>query len=200
MNEKLIAMMRTSYKSIFTDYATGMFNRAYLELVLAPKYAAEPELGCLFVDMDNLRGMNDRYGHVKTNHVLHATAQKLKEVIPDIVRYGGDEFVALLPQCNGQLVNWKAVSEYAVRLEPVPIAGEHVRVTVSIGSTHRKPFESIEETIERANMLMKEEKLKKRGMTSFIQDQTRRIFYSPEKFSETDVKYTRSSMNHDSHA
>lgn len=87
-----------------TDALTGLHNFRALQLKLDEEFAraaryAEP-LAVLLVDLDNLKTLNDRFGHEAGNAALQAMAEVFREELREVdfaARFGGDEFVALLP-------------------------------------------------------------------------------------------------------
>ncbi len=90
-----------------TDPLTGLLNRGQLgprvsELVAAARRSGRP-LGCLMVDLDHFKTVNDTYGHQAGDAVLVEVARRLEETkrASDVlVRYGGEEFLALLPDTD----------------------------------------------------------------------------------------------------
>jgi len=87
-----------------TDGLTGLHNFRALQLKLDEEFAraaryAEP-LAVLLVDLDNLKTLNDRFGHEAGNAALQAMGEVFREELREVdfaARFGGDEFVALLP-------------------------------------------------------------------------------------------------------
>jgi two-component system cell cycle response regulator len=87
-----------------TDALTGLHNFRALQLKLDEEFAraaryAEP-LAVLLVDLDNLKMLNDRYGHEAGNAALRKMGEVFREELREVdfaARFGGDEFVALLP-------------------------------------------------------------------------------------------------------
>ncbi len=86
------------------DRLTGLNNRAYFDQVfeqqlsLAQRY--NTELSLLFLDLDNFKDINDHYGHQAGDHVLQSVAtliQKEKRDSDIAIRYGGEEFILLMP-------------------------------------------------------------------------------------------------------
>ena len=120
------------------DPLTGVANRSYFDRHLAQALQAnkhQPEaLAIFFIDVDDFKSINDRYGHVAGDTVLTLLAKRLERCVrsDDIVaRVGGDEFALLL-----RAGAWpKSVSRRildAVR-QPYSLRGERVIATASIG-------------------------------------------------------------------
>ncbi len=88
-----------------TDSTTALYNARHLAFVLdAELYRAarfDYPLSLVFVDLDRFKEVNDRHGHETGSRLLHGVAELLKRHLRQIdsaFRYGGDEFVLLLPQ------------------------------------------------------------------------------------------------------
>lgn len=126
------------------DSLTASYNRRYLNQRLDDLLAATPTgtgLAVALVDLDFFKQVNDRYGHLLGDKVLQKVAEVLADSLPVgafCARYGGDEFVLVLPDVGAAeavLVCEKA----RVRVERHPWAGlmAGLAVTVSIGVAHR---------------------------------------------------------------
>jgi len=123
------------------DALTGVQSRRAIEMQLralaSEARAGGSGLGVLFVDIDHFKSINDRFGHGIGDACLAAVAQRLQAELRDgdhLGRWGGEEFVALLPGAN--LDNAHHTSERilrAVSAAPVLIASGEVSITVSIG-------------------------------------------------------------------
>ena len=89
------------------DPLTGLFNRRYLEEMLAREVRravrAEQSLGILMLDLDHFKKFNDTYGHDAGDTVLRETANLLSASVraeDTVCRFGGEEFVILLPMAD----------------------------------------------------------------------------------------------------
>ncbi len=86
------------------DHLTGLFNSRYFHVRLEDEIARcdrdGSELSVLFIDLDNFKAINDRYGHLAGSWSLREVSRVLTESVPAasiLARYGGDEFAVLLP-------------------------------------------------------------------------------------------------------
>ena len=123
------------------DHLTGLPNRAlFVErvgqaLTLAKRYRRR--LGLLFLDLDEFKAINDRYGHRTGDLVLQQVAERLRKHLrasDTICRQGGDEFVTLVPEC-AQATDLECVAETlaAAIARPYDVMGASLTLTASIG-------------------------------------------------------------------
>ncbi len=91
------------------DHLTGLFNSRYFHVRLQDEIAHADhngtDLSLLFIDLDYFKLVNDRFGHVAGSWTLREVARLLSENAPPatvLARYGGDEFVAILPGADLQ--------------------------------------------------------------------------------------------------
>lgn len=149
-----------------TDELTGLANRRFvLERArqeferlgrLRPPEDRINAAGCIMVDLDHFKGVNDTYGHAAGDAILRQLAQRLKPAVRpyDILgRFGGEEFVLLLPHTD--LERTKTTAErirQLVRGEPF-VYGEHrIDITASLGvACTRSDDTSMEQAIQRAD-------------------------------------------------
>ncbi|MEO8432424.1 MAG: sensor domain-containing diguanylate cyclase [Acidobacteriota bacterium] len=96
---------RRAYEVAKRDGLTGLFNERYLHLRLTQELSRISrdggDLCIIFLDLDNLKSVNDRHGHLAGSQVLREVGYVLKRTVTDeratLTRYGGDEFVLILP-------------------------------------------------------------------------------------------------------
>ncbi len=132
----------------FTDVLTGWHNRRYLEVRMHEEVSrmqrnGEP-LGCLMIDIDRFKQVNDKFGHLAGDEVLRQVATRVASQVrtSDVAaRFGGEEFVVLLPATDEQLaLNLAERIRQAVGSTPIRIDDEHaLTITVSIGVAARQP-------------------------------------------------------------
>lgn len=89
------------------DSLTGLYNRRHFNDLLAQLFAESTryrtELTCMMLDLDNFKRVNDSLGHQIGDRLLRLTADVIQQTIREsdvAVRYGGDEFVVLMPQTS----------------------------------------------------------------------------------------------------
>jgi diguanylate cyclase (GGDEF)-like protein len=96
---------RRAFEVAKRDGLTGLFNERYLHLRLTQELSRVSrdggDLCVVFLDLDNLKTVNDRHGHLAGSQVLREVGYVLKKTVTDeratLTRYGGDEFVLILP-------------------------------------------------------------------------------------------------------
>jgi diguanylate cyclase (GGDEF)-like protein len=124
------------------DALTGLWNRtAFLDLFKCELDRAERtrgRTGLMLLDLDNFKGINDRYGHLAGDMVLKEAARRLKQNIRSydfVGRYGGEEFLLALPGCDGEQLRQRAETiRQAMCKEPVRLDKGEINITVSIGA------------------------------------------------------------------
>ncbi|MDN0076419.1 diguanylate cyclase [Crenobacter sp. SG2303] len=139
------------------DPLTGLFNRRYVNERLTEEYRRWQRNGADFsvimFDIDHFKRTNDTYGHavgdLAIQSVANAASSQLREV--DVLgRFGGEEFIVLLPQCS--LENAYHVGERIrekVAQQVVPLSSGHLVITISVGVASAEASQDV------ADMLVK---------------------------------------------
>ncbi|MCJ7616801.1 MAG: diguanylate cyclase, partial [Desulfobacterales bacterium] len=131
----------TILKMANTDELTGLYNRRGFEELLQWEFGKieryQRKACILLFDLDHFKNVNDTYGHQAGDNVLVAVAQKCKSVLrkSDIFgRYGGEEFIAFLPDTN-RLNALKVAEKLRRIIETAPISTKDgtINITISIG-------------------------------------------------------------------
>lgn len=120
---KLVEFKRLEYESI-RDPLTGTFNRRYMQQMLDSQAALarrnNTPLALLLVDLDHFKAVNDQYGHLCGDNILRQVSDTIESLakrdIDMVFRYGGEEFLVMLPQTS---------------LEGATAIAEQIRVTVA---------------------------------------------------------------------
>ncbi|MFV1984487.1 MAG: GGDEF domain-containing protein, partial [Thiohalomonadales bacterium] len=124
-------------------------------------------LAVVVADLDNFKVVNDTYGHLAGDVVLKHTAARIQGSIRDIDlvgRYGGEEFLIILPGIN--IKTAKIITErirVTVAETPIKFKGDKITITISLGITMAKPEDDINSLFNRADNLMYEAKLSGRN-------------------------------------
>ncbi len=154
LTQKLEDANRKLREAANHDPLTHIHNRRFFEEFLnwnfnrAQRY--NTTLGCMMIDIDHFKNVNDTYGHLTGDRVLQGVAEALKNNLrnTDIVaRYGGEEFVVLLPETKADAIYLTAVKlNKAVKAIQYSLPGETLSVTISVGYVSYSPGEMPEIT------------------------------------------------------
>jgi len=146
---------QTLEDSALTDPLTKTFNRRGFFQKAASLTPAAPSYAIIMLDMDNLKEINDTHGHQAGDAALQTLSDILQAQIrsQDVLsRYGGDEFILLLPDVATE--DARAIAhrlQAAVREAHISYGGRTITVTASMGMATPRPGDSLEACIKRAD-------------------------------------------------
>jgi diguanylate cyclase (GGDEF)-like protein len=157
-----VSAIRALEVSTYHDPLTGLGNRRLLEERLASVVAGVGRhgdySGVLCIDVDKFKEINDEHGHAAGDQALQLIAQRLKSSLRagDVVtRFGGDEFVAVLPRLDARESLQPIAKKVAGVLEqPMDLDGRAASVTVSIGGIIVDPDDGVGGLMHRVDLVM----------------------------------------------
>src|SRR4029077_5155733 len=162
--ERLRDNVQLSIELAITDPLTGLSNRRYMEshvgtLIEQAATRGKP-LTVLVIDIDYFKSINDTHGHDAGDDVLREFAIRIRKSIRGIdlaCRYGGEEFVVLMPETDMAVATMVAERlRRRIASEPFPIqqGARTVQVTISIGIAALGPDENAAAVIKRADQAL----------------------------------------------
>jgi two-component system, cell cycle response regulator len=141
--ERLRDNVQLSIEMAITDALTGLYNRRYMEThvgtLVDQAVARGKPLSVLILDIDYFKSINDTYGHDAGDDVLQDFAIRIRKSIRGIdlaCRYGGEEFVVVMPETDMAVATMVAERlRRRIASEPFPIqkGTRMIEVTISIG-------------------------------------------------------------------
>lgn len=145
----------------YHDTLTGLYNRRFMEEELKrQELNGKLPVAVIMADVNGLKMANDVFGHAEGDKLLKKAAEAIKKCCrkEDLVsRWGGDEFLVVLPQTSAQ-----AAEEIAKRIKTATQAygTEHLRLSIALGcATKETAGEKLEEVVKEAEERMYRQKL-----------------------------------------
>ena len=184
VNLKLQQSLEREKQLACIDYLTGLHNRRYFFGLAAREFSAsvryQRPLTFLMFDVDDFKQVNDTLGHAAGDKVLVQIAQAAvaqMRASDAVARYGGDEFIVMLPHASAQqalpIAERIRASVAAIRVET---GMDPFFVTISIGIAETRlepPDESVDRVIQRADeALYKAKQSGRNRVVIFDQDET----------------------------
>ena len=177
--ERLRDNVQTSIEMAITDALTNLHNRRYMEthLTALTEQAAQrgKPLAVLILDIDFFKSINDTHGHDAGDDVLREFATRIRKSIRNIdlaCRYGGEEFVIVMPETDTGVASVVAERiRRRIATEPFPIqqGAKQLEVTISIGLAGLSgPDDSAAAMLKRADTALY--RAKRDGRNRVVQD------------------------------
>ncbi len=159
--EEALRESEERYRTLsLVDSLTGLYNsrslheRLQAEIERATRYARP--LSLLILDCDNFKRINDSYGHLEGDRVLQSLASVITQRLrasDSAYRYGGEEFVVVLPETEaeaGVMLAERLCQAFAAE-KIMTASGQSIQCTVSIGIARYVPEETRDSLIRRAD-------------------------------------------------
>ncbi len=151
-----------------TDGLTGLYNHRFFHIRLEEEISRcvrnNKPVSLIIVDMDNFKEVNDRYGHQEGDSVLNFIAGVIKDGFRNsdvLARYGGDEFVAILPEtdCNTAHQIARRIAKMIASID-IPVRKDKIRLSICVGISCMSPEDTISsrELVSRADTALYEAK------------------------------------------
>jgi two-component system, chemotaxis family, sensor kinase Cph1 len=154
------------------DSLTGCLSYASIRYELAREINRSTRgglsLSVCFIDLDSFKRVNDEHGHLRGNEVLAEVAQILRRGVRScdtVGRFGGDEFVAILPQ-TGEAAALQLAERLRSLIGTPSSSGFPEPLTASIGVAEWKPPTTTAELLDQADTAMLRAKTQARGVVS----------------------------------
>jgi diguanylate cyclase len=158
--ESLKLKLQESQHEALYDALTGLCNRRYFDSELASKMGIDT-LSLMLIDIDHFKMVNDSHGHLMGDLVLKAVAKKLQQGCREdaqVFRYGGEEFVVLMPGADLQKSR-HAADILRRSIETISVRDRRTgkvldKLTVSAGVAQKQQNESDAEFMARADAML----------------------------------------------
>jgi diguanylate cyclase (GGDEF)-like protein len=138
-----------AHRLSLVDPLTGLANRRHMQVLMRHVWASArrgKRFAVILIDIDDFKGVNDSYGHLVGDRLLRDVAEVLQEEVRGsdlVVRYGGDEFLIVLPEEGGDGAS-ALVRRIQARL------GESIAISAGVAEYHPE-LASVDEMLEVAD-------------------------------------------------
>lgn len=166
VGKRILQLQRALWNASMRDFLTGLYNRRAIEEILTLKIKQatreEKHVAIAMSDIDNLKYINDTFGHAVGDEAIIFVANKIQTVLRnnDLAgRLGGDEFIYALV-CENEQEAFRVCErvQSAVSVEPLRYDGVNKLVTISIGAVMVNREADIFQAIQWADQAMYESK------------------------------------------
>ena len=140
-----------------SDSLTGLYNRRYLDDMLAKELERcqryKHELSIMMFDVDHFKRFNDEHGHDQGDRVLQSMGKVVKNLMRTLdvpCRYGGEEFLVILPETN--IEGAMSIAERARKtVANTEVDGLSVTISIGVASYPHSLIENVQQFIEAAD-------------------------------------------------
>lgn len=137
LRERIKAASRLERMAL-QDALTGLPNRLALEKRIDELVTGQMRFALLFIDLDGFKGINDSFGHDEGDQILKEVARRFSSTLDSAVvaRWGGDEFVIVLPGCS-EITAIESAARLLIRAQAIPIktrSNRELMISPSIGA------------------------------------------------------------------
>ena len=152
-------------RKALTDAVTGLYNRNYWEQIISEVtlHPRTQNFSLILIDVDNLKEINDTYGHTAGDKVIEIVGQAIKKCIRKEdagLRYGGDEFIILLFNQDKKAA-YRVVERIRREISKLA-AGQGMNIQISAGVAYYDSLRNMGDIIKMADRnLYKEKRIKK---------------------------------------
>lgn len=149
------------------DALTGLYNRHYFNTIIDNELARTDRynrpLSFMMIDIDGFKAVNDELGHLKGDEILKRVAGMLQKNVRStdrVIRYGGDEFLILLPETNGEAKSIaKRLKEQTQQLNrDLSLFQLNIGLSIGIVTRQANDNQDLEKLLREADRLMYEDK------------------------------------------
>ncbi len=171
-NRQLQEMLTKVETLAVVDSLTGLYNRRHCENALENEFGRtiryNSPLACLMIDIDHFKKVNDEFGHRTGDTVLREVSQIIRNnarEVDTVARWGGEEFIILLPQTDlkkGELFAQRLVKVISGH-QFTGIPGRHITVSIGIASSPDPSIDTGEKLINASDFALYEAKRKGRN-------------------------------------
>ena len=162
--EKLQETTESYRAKLYHDVLTGTYNRRYYEDIASRIVGPA---GIALIDVDDFKICNDTYGHYAGDMALETAANAIHSCIRNtdrLIRYGGDEFLLVLPGIPSDILQAK-LEQIRAAVQQAAVPGySHFRLSLSIGGTMQATTDPMENAVRRADRLMYQAKCRKNAV------------------------------------
>jgi diguanylate cyclase (GGDEF)-like protein/PAS domain S-box-containing protein len=155
------------------DPLTGLFNRHYFNSIIASELSRvdryDRPMSLMMIDIDGFRTVNNKFGHLRGDEVLREIARMLERSVraaDRVIRYGGDEFLVLMPETDGKRDAAVVVDRLHKRIKEIPeqtgIKGHTIDLSIGLYTREAHEKRSLEAILEEVDRRMYADKRTKR--------------------------------------